>query len=763
MNRSGESGGFQYFGRYTGRQPVFAATDSDRDPQEQAKKSTAARRILVVREQARTVLTLIAVLVVCGASVSVIVIVHYSGHPVDTATILAADLADVGLAITILMALAAWWQKGPLRRTATTTTPSQTAAAADRLAMEMTDQWQREASRRRIVTPAPAAVRWRWATEMALRQDVIAPPPPGTGPRRLPSRSKSGEILGSGVVNRLHDELYARLPHGRLILLGGPGAGKTGAMILLMLAALDRRASQTVDEERAKVPVPIWLTLSRWDPSTTTLQEWAVARMNLEHPALRAPGYGSDAARELLRGGRIALFLDGLDEIPEGVRGQALKRINEEVSGLRVVLTSRPEEYQFTAEGSALDNTAVIELRPVRASAAAAYLLRGHAGPRRQQWVQVADYLTCNPDSVAARTLDNPLTLSLARDAYANKNPGEMTDLAVFPTSDALRDHLVDQILISAYPDEHQRERVERWLSWIAGQMGTSRDLAWWDIPTWMSHLQLRLAGVLGIGIIAGLVSVLTLDITPALTSWLGSNSTLGAATGLVNGMGTGLVFGLVFGPWFGRTGKPHTVALRWPGPLGYVPLLASLPLFMIGVVSATLWGSLTGVFGWLAFAFTIGTAALAAIMLRAALSTPAADTPAATPIATYYADRRTSVVTGLMTGLAFGLISGFTATTASTGFLSFLANRFDAAVPVACGVALAAGILTGQVPHLKFTEIILSCRYRNRIRFMQLLEEASDLEVLRQAGATYQFRHAALQERLGGWCFSCVAVRGVR
>jgi len=76
----------------------------------------------------------------------------------------------------------------------------------------------------------------------------------------------------------LHDEVYARLPHGRLVLIGGAGTGKTGAMILLLLAALAGRASLASDQ-RERVPVPVWLTLGGWDPVTTPLRKWAAMTM----------------------------------------------------------------------------------------------------------------------------------------------------------------------------------------------------------------------------------------------------------------------------------------------------------------------------------------------------------------------------------------------------------------------------------------------------------------------------------------------------
>ena len=458
-----------------------------------------------MRPSWRTAFALIATIMVVASVVAVIWLIHSSRHPVDTATVYAGYLAAVAIAITLMMAVGAWWWKGRQRAAARVSTPEQTASAADRLANLMTARWRQEATARRIVTPAPATIRWRWASEevAAPRAEVTTPPAPGTGPPHLPDLEEPGELLESGVVARLHDEVYARLPHGRLVLLGGPGAGKTGAMILLLLAGLDRRASLG-GEQRTKVPVPVWLTLGGWDPVNTSLQKWAVDTMNRDHPALRAADYGPDAAGELLRAGRVALFLDGLDEMPEGLRARALKRVDEEARGLRVVVTSRPEEYRGAVQSGGLGNTAVIELRPVRANAAAAYLQHGQTGLSRHRWEQVGAYLKRSPNSVAARALDNPLTLSLARDSYTTQDPAVLTDPGRFPTEDAVREHLIDQLLITAYPDEHQRAQVTRWLAWIAHQMGTSRDLPWWEISTWIPQWKLHIARGLAIGLAVG-------------------------------------------------------------------------------------------------------------------------------------------------------------------------------------------------------------------------------------------------------------------
>ena len=551
------------------------------------------------------------------------------------------------------------------------------------------------------------------------------------------------------MVTRLHDEVYARLPHGRLVLIGGPGAGKTGAMILLLLAALDRRASLTGDQHD-RVPVPVWLTLGGWDSVTTTLQDWAVSIMNRDHPALRAPEYGPDAVGELVRGGRVALFLDGLDEMPEGARAQALKRIGDEARGLRVVLTSRPEEYRRALQAGRAGNTAVIELRPVRPAAAAAYLLHGQSEPSRQRWEQVGVYLKQNPDSVAARALDNPLALSLARDTYTSQDPAVLTDPGRFATVEAVREHLIDQVLVIAYPDEHQRVHATLWLAWIAYHMGSSRDLPWWDIPSWVSPRNLRLTGGLILGLAVGLAS--------GLVDVLRDRP----LNGLVSGLGGGLVVGL--SAWEvirmalrhevqikqeKRSNRPHVLVPRWP------------PLRELGrLLKPVVWfGLAAGLTAGLAERFTVGLEASGLVAglgvglgvglgfgllfgLLSLWATPIADLQSATAASTYRADRRTSMIYGLVAGLGVGL-----------GFGLSLGPRGGVGVGVGVGVlsALAGALLVGQVPLVKLTELTLTCQGWGQVHFLRLLEGASEQQVLRQAGTVYQFRHAVLQTHLAG------------
>jgi hypothetical protein len=369
-------------------------------------------------------------------------------------------------------------------------------------------------------------------------------------------------------VDRLHDEVYARAPHGRLVLVGEAGAGKTGAMILLLLAALEHRLS-VPEDRRDDVPVPVWLTLGGWDPQTTSLPEWAVRVIERDHAYLRAREFGEAAAAELLRTARVALFLDGLDELAAPARGRALARIDSEGARLRVVLSSRLADYRQAIMEGWLREAAVIELQPVRARAAADYLRRDEPVAHRERWQRVGGYLERHPGSVAARTLNNPLALTLAKDAYHGRDPAPLLDDRRFPTVESLREHLFDRVLINAYPDDRERAHATYWLAWIAHHMGPGRDLAWWHIASWAPRWRLSLM----VGLLVALVAVplvryqhadfpapvLQVSVGAGLGAALGLRfrlqgflrGSVAAGTGLAIGIGLtlGLAFGLGIGP----------------------------------------------------------------------------------------------------------------------------------------------------------------------------------------------------------------------
>lgn len=800
------------------------------------------------------------------------------GDQGQRAGIVAAMLGVVGAVSPVIV-----WAWRHRRPAVEASTPAQVDAAADLLAIRTAAVWSRELVRRGIQAPAPVRVRWGWAPDdVALpKQELVSSPALSTDPDSLPPAAGNGPtsraVLSSGVVTRLHDEVYARLRHGRLVLIGGPGAGKTGAMMMLLLEAL-RHRDKVPDPDRPAVPVPVWLTLGSWDPTAQGAREWVVTTMGRDQPYLRAEEFGPDAIGALFDTGRIALFLDGLDEMPDNHRRRAVELLAAETAGLRVTLSSRPDQYRTTlGAGQQLPYTAVVQLHPVGPQAAARYLLDGQIGPARDGWRQVTDQLLADQDSVLARTLSTPLTLSLARSAYAAGDPTEL--LAAGLTSETvLRGHLLDQILIAAYPHPRERARAGNWLGWIADQMNThpagpTRDLRWWDIPTWAERRSSQLIGALVggavlalvwwlillgpidpesalafasllVGLVVGPLAALVVAIAVGHlggiarsaptrqrphTAGSGLSTVLG---GLLFGLPVGLSFlvvsvydedsvgdlgdllsilgtdlllimsllGLLFGLAVGRSRRsaPRSMILRRPtrhdARRGRRIILAGgLP---IGLIVSVVLGLTVGtpVFdeydyyryieinglepgedapaaepNWVLLGIGLGVAILVigyGVALLAGLlfwlvgdvwNLPIAAAADVTPRSVYRKDAQARLISALLYALVAGLVAGFTVAIITIGMAYTWGDRepeevlfagLFGGVLIAPLFGLVGAFRDSAAPILVCTE--LACLLRGRpVRFLPLLEEARERQILRQAGAVYQFRHADLQDRL--------------
>ena len=369
-------------------------------------------------------------------------------QPADRAQVWGTLLATVA----VLPPTVAWTWTRLRRGEEGPSSIEQVSAAAGMLASKLFSTWSEQLGVRGIQTPSPVRVRWRWADDdLGLsRHHLTNSEPAPTGPSPLPrsvAPSDDGEILNSGLVTRLYEEVYARLSHGRLALIGGPGAGKTAAMMLLLVEAL-RQRSLLDEQESANAPVPIWLTMG-WHPEQQDVRSWLTTSLVRDHPYLRAATFGPNAAERLFDTGRLALFLDGLDEMPAARRVAAIRRLANETAGLRVVMTSRPDEYRSTIEDSEpLPLTAVLELRPVDARTAAHYLLDGRFGRMRLGLGKIVDRMQSQPTGALARTLNTPLTLSLTRAAYANEDPRPLLALEL-SDQEIITQHLLDQVLLS--------------------------------------------------------------------------------------------------------------------------------------------------------------------------------------------------------------------------------------------------------------------------------------------------------------------------
>jgi hypothetical protein len=180
--------------------------------------------------------------------------------------------------------------------------------------------------------------------------------------------------------------------------------------------------------------VPVLVPLASWNPTGRHLSDWLETRLVIDHPGLAEPAPGRPGvsrARALLNRGLILPVLDGLDEIPDAVRGGAIARINEAIQpGQRLVLAARSQPYQAAVSPPGgievrLTGAVGIELCPLDPADTADYLRATAGGPASAaRWEPVLTTLAAPASPPVARALTTPLMTTLARAVY-NPRPGE--------------------------------------------------------------------------------------------------------------------------------------------------------------------------------------------------------------------------------------------------------------------------------------------------------------------------------------------------
>jgi hypothetical protein len=194
------------------------------------------------------------------------------------------DSGAVGLAATFSLGLPALWLTvaGFLEARRPEQASELTMAhLADQLAIAVGAQWNAEAALRRLNDPYTLPVSWAaedplltddWGSlvKLATRGAGWPPPPPAdtwtAGPEDL--AATGGDLV----------DVLARVPTGRLVVPGEPGAGKTMLMVRLVLDLLARRDPGG--------PVPFLASAASWNPSVQDLRGWLGAQLLIDRPAL---------------------------------------------------------------------------------------------------------------------------------------------------------------------------------------------------------------------------------------------------------------------------------------------------------------------------------------------------------------------------------------------------------------------------------------------------------------------------------------------
>jgi hypothetical protein len=222
----------------------------------------------------------------------------------------------------------------------------------------------------------------------------------------------------------------------------------------------------------------------------------------------------------------------------------------------------------------------------------------------------------------------------------------------------------------------------------------------------------------------------------------------------------------------------PRIITVRWPkrkdlsaGFMGGLAYRLTICLLMESGFGFWLWHDGTGpavlmVGGGLLSGLVVGITVGPGLELLDIWRVPIAETLDATPRLIHQKDVKSELVGALLRVFGFSIVIAFLFVLwvlaavgwwdDSVGWREALDRGLATGVWLgACtglwiGVAveLWAGFAQSAACRLLFAEVALSLRGRP-VRFMPLLERALGKQVLRQAGAVYQFRHADLQDRL--------------
>jgi hypothetical protein len=332
-------------------------------------------------------------------------------------------------------------------------------------------------------------------------------------------------------------EIFDSIGMGRsLLILGAPGSGKT-TMLLELARGLIARAREDVT-----YPIPMVFNLASWTEKLS-LADWLAQELNNLYRVPRKD------APDWVKGNKLLLLLDGLDEVQQESRAKCVEAINafrKEHGLTSLAVCSRSQDYADLK--TKLSSEGAIEVQPLTQKQITEFFNRfGKEVAGIKQ--------TLEKDSALREMAETPLFLSIMLMAYRGKQ-----DVNILTSKDenTQRKHLFDTYIERMFDRSIRRAKPPftkrqtlHYLCWLARRMilynivtyqAENMQPIWLDeeVPSRVYRLAVKIifvpvwCVVLGssLGLLFGLIG-----------------SLIGAQAGI-----SGLILGIVIGIFYGIT-----------------------------------------------------------------------------------------------------------------------------------------------------------------------------------------------------------------
>ena len=343
------------------------------------------------------------------------------------------------------------------------------------------------------------------------------------------------------LIIQTRDQISRALPPGTkvgdvfhqlgeaMLILGAPGAGKTTLLLELardMLVLAKRDSSQRV---------PVVFHLSTWAEQRLPLIEWLIDELDKRY--YLPPGSG----RTCIDSGKIAVLLDGLDEVAPAHRASCVGAINEfrkAHDAVPVAVCSRVADYEAMSVRLRLGGAVVIQ-------ALTREQIHDYFGRAGQRLANVR--IALEHDELLWELMKTPLLLSIAALAY-HQSPVNSPHVA--NTLEERRLQLFAAYTAAVFARRgkiacYTNEQSLQWLGWLAESMRRHHQSAFyleWMQPDWLLRPIERWAASVGSVMLCGLMVGAVVGYGASLASGYPSSFLISLTFGVVGG----LIFGLL-------------------------------------------------------------------------------------------------------------------------------------------------------------------------------------------------------------------------